>query len=271
MRRLLLLFCLLPNLLQAQISVVTSIRPLYQITAAIMLGAGEPELLVKSEHSTHHFAFKPSHFRLLQQADAMIWIDRHFEDGFQRLPQVLSGKTRQLELLASLGLQNQDGHIWYSPELLIETSNQIADLLGELDAGNRQLYTKNRNHFQQQIRQWQQSIDSLISKNRPNYLLDHDFLQHFEIAFALKVVAVIHDNHDQHGGIKALQLIEQQLKADPIKCLISNEAHISSIGQNLVDKFSLSSHSINAFVEEGEIGTRFVRHLQHLSEILSSC
>jgi zinc transport system substrate-binding protein len=271
MRCLLLLLCLLPNLVQAEISVVTSVRPLYQITAAIMQDVGMPKLLVKSQHSAHHFAFKPSHFRLLQQADLVIWIDRHFEAGFQRLPEVLPKKTRQLELLPALRLDRKDGHIWYSPKLLKEMSSQIARVLGELDAENRHIYDKNKQALQQQINLWQQTIEDLLGRRKPRYLLDHDFLQHFEADFGLKAVAVIHDNHDQHGGIKALQLIEQQLKSHPANCLISNEAAISEIGNNLARLFSLSSHSINSFADEGDLATRFTRHLHHFAEIIRAC
>ncbi|MCP4433233.1 MAG: zinc ABC transporter solute-binding protein [Gammaproteobacteria bacterium] len=271
MRCLLLLYCLLLNAVQAEISVVTSIRPLYQITAAIMQGIGSPELLIKSEHSTHHFAFRPSHFRMLQKADLVIWIDRHFEAGFQRIAEILPDKTRQLELLSTLGMENQDGHIWYSPKHLYEISNHIAARLGELDAGNQAVYQRNKVTFQQQIDHWRQAVELLLTKNKPRILLEHDFLQHFGEEFELRALAVIHNNHDQHGGIKALQLIEQQLLTHPAKCLISNKAHISSIGKNLTDQFSLSSHSIKSFANEGDIATRFLRHLQHLGRILASC
>lgn len=271
MRRLFLLLCLLPNLSQAEISVVTSIRPLYQMTAAIMQGAGRPQLLVKSQHSAHHFAFKPSHFRILQKADLVIWIDRRFESGFQRLPELLPKNARQLELLPTLGLERQDGHIWYSPKLLVEMSNQIARALGDLDTENRPIYDKNNQALQQQIILWRQAIEGVVDSGKPRYLLDHDFLQHFEADFGLKAVAVIHDNHDQHGGIKALQLIEQQLKSHPANCLISNETTISGVGNNLVRQFSLSSYSIRSFADEGDVHTRFVRHLQHFVEILQSC
>lgn len=271
MRCLLLLLCLLPNVVQAEISVVTSVRPLYQITAAIMHGAGTPELLIKSQHSAHHFSFKPSHFRLLQRADLMIWIDRHFEAGFQRLPEVLSKNARQLELLPTLGLDRKDGHIWYSPKLLVEMSNQIARALGELDDENRHIYDKNKLALQQQINLWRQAIEGLLDRGKPRYLLDHDFLQHFEADFGLKAVAVIHDNQDQHGGIKALQLIEQKLESRSTNCLISNEAAISEVGKNLARQFSLASHSINSFADEGDVATGFMRHLQHFTEILRSC
>ncbi len=271
MRCLFLLLCLLPDVSKAEISVVTSIRPLYQITAAIMQGAGMPELLIKSQHSIHHFAFKPSHFRILRKASLVIWIDRRFEKGFQRLPEALPEKTRQLELLPMLGLEKQDGHIWYSPKLLIEISNHIADLLGELDADNRHIYDKNKTGFQQKINLWRQTIESLLTKTKPSYLLDHDFLQYFETEFGIKAVAVIHNRHDQHGGIKALQLIERQLHTRSANCIISNEASISRVGKNLADQFSLSSHSIKSFADEGDITTRFINHLQHFTEILRSC
>lgn len=271
MRCLFLLLCLLPNLSQAEISVVTSIRPLYQLTAAIMQGVGTPELLVKSQHSAHHFAFKPSHFRVLQKADLVIWIDRGFESGFQNLPEILSKNASQLELLPTLGLEKQDGHIWYSPKLLVEMSHQIARVLGELDTENRSIYDKNKQALQQQIDLWRQAIEGLVNSGKPRYLLDHDFLPHFETDFGLKAIAVIHDNHDQHGGIKALQLIERQLKSHPANCLISNETTISGVGKNLVRQFSLSSHSIRSFADKGDPAVRFIRHLQHFVEILRSC
>lgn len=271
MRRLLVLLCLLPIVAQAEVSVVTSIRPLYQITAALMQGVGEPELLIKNQRSAHHFAFRPSHFRLLQQADLVIWIDRHFESGLQRLPEILAKNTVQLELLPTLGLQGQDGHIWYSPELLIKISGQIANALSALDAENQPAYDQNKQRFQQQIILWETTINQLLIDFKPRYLLDHDFLRHFEAAFAIKAVATINDSHDQHGGIQAIQQLERQLADNPVNCLISNEATISLIGKNLAGQFSLSSHSINSFADEGDVTTRFIRHLQHFTEILRGC
>lgn len=271
MRTLLALLCLFPILSQAEISVVTSIRPLYQITAAIMQDAGAPELLIKSESSAHHFAFKPSHFKILQQADLVIWVDRHFEGGFQRLPEILAGKSRQLELLPTLGLKNADGHVWYSPDLLVKISDEIAEVLSELDTENQHVYQNNRQKFQQSISLWRQEVDQVISNNSPRYLLDHDFLQHFETSFSLKSIAVIHDNHDQQAGIQALQHIERKLQSHPANCLITNEASISRVGRNLGDQFSLTIHSIDSFAGEGDTATRLLRHLRHFAEILRRC
>ncbi len=271
MRYLLILFCLLPVVSRAEISVVTSIRPLYQITAAIMQDVGKPRLLIKHEHSTHHFAFKPSHFRILEQADLVIWIDRQFESGFQRLPKLLSTKTQQLELLPALGLQGQDGHIWYSPALLLTMIDQISATLMEMDAGNRLIYERNRKNLRYEIIVLQRRMNNLLAEAKPRYLLDHDFLQHFEAEFATKAVSVIHDSHDQHGGIKALRQIEETLQAQEVRCLISNEPAFSSVGNDLAERFNLSRRTLNSFSDEGPVSTRFLRHLRHFLDILQSC
>ena len=271
MRCLPVLLCLLPMLAQAEISVVTSIRPLYQITASLMQGAGKPELLIKNQQSAHHLAFRPSHFKTLQQADLVIWIDRRFESGFQSLVPILPEQARQLELLPALGLEKQDGHIWYSPTLLIQISQQITKVLGEIDVDNRHIYDKNRQDFQQNVAIWQQSIEQLLSRHTPRYLLDHDFLHHFEQAFGLDAIAVIYNSHGQYGSIKTLRMIEQRLQTQPANCLISNEADISRIGDNLTIRFNLSRYSIKSFAHDSDAATQFIRHLQHLGEILRDC
>ncbi len=82
MRIFILLLCLQSAALCAAPRVVTSIAPLHELTAAIMRDVGEPALIIKDQASAHHFAFKPSHMRLLQQADLVIWVGRQFEAGF---------------------------------------------------------------------------------------------------------------------------------------------------------------------------------------------
>ncbi len=236
-----------------------------------MHNAGEPQLLIKHEHSTHHFAFKPSHFRLLQKANLVIWIDRHFESGFQRLPELLPDTSQQLELLHELGLQGQDGHIWYSAAHLLEISDHIATVLIEMDSTNQTVYERNRDNFQQAVLAWRQNIKTLFAGNNPKYLLDHDFLQHFHDEFDAKAIAVIHNSHDQHGGIKAIQQIEQQLHAQLANCLISNESEISQIGNNLAERFKLLKKRLDSYANEGPLETRFLRHLQQFGEVLQSC
>lgn len=271
MRLLFFLVFLVPVSVAAEISVVASVRPLYQVTAALTRGVNSPLLLIGDSDSAHHFSFRPSHFRTLQQADLVIWIDRNFESGFQQLPQILPAKTRALELIPALGLDTEDGHIWYSPNMLMLVSTEISRVLAELDPDNRSAYQKNLAEFQQNIENWQHEVQAIIARQQPALILDHAFLHHFESAFGLEPFASIYDRHDQHAGIGSLQAIEETLRKNSIKCIISNENHISRTATNLAGQFSLSIHRIESFAGDGDPATRFARHLQHFASILRSC
>jgi zinc transport system substrate-binding protein len=97
MRILILLLCLSTTAVAATPRVVTSITPLHEIALALMAGVATPEVIIRDQASAHHFALKPSHMRLLQQADLVIWIGGNFEAGFSRISEVLPDSTRQLE------------------------------------------------------------------------------------------------------------------------------------------------------------------------------
>ena len=102
MRFLILMLCLQSAPLLSAPRVVTSIAALQEITAPLMAGVGVPQSIITEGASAHHFALRPSHMRLLQQADLVIWIDRHFEAGFGQLAHTLPRSTGQLELLLGM-------------------------------------------------------------------------------------------------------------------------------------------------------------------------
>jgi zinc transport system substrate-binding protein len=271
MRILIILSVLLPFPVIANINVVTSIEPLHQITRAIMQGVHEPELLIKRQISTHHFSFRPSHFTLIKNADLMIWIGRDFESGFQRLPEILNEKTKQLELVKALKLQNQNGHIWYSPILLPLIINKILTALKESDPSNVDLYQSNTDLLIASIQQWANLTQSNINKKTPRYILDHDFLSHFELGMGITPTAVLHDSHDQHNGIQALKEIETNLRESPVKCLLINEPSASKIAKNLAKEFSLEIHNIRLSSDNQQQEPSLIDSLNRLSDIMQHC
>jgi zinc transport system substrate-binding protein len=271
MRNLIILLSLLPLGGQAQVSVVTSIEPLYQLTKTIMLGVGEPELLIKRRASTHHFAFKPSHFRLLQDADLVIWIDRHFESGFQQLPQILREGIVQLELLRTLGLQQQDGHIWYSPALLERIAQKIQQALSQVDPQHRETYARNTRELTEILSSWRLESEAQIKTAKPRYLLDHDFLRHFENDIGIEAIAVLHDSHGQPASIRALQMVEANLIVQPAVCLLTNEATASKLARNLARKFNLNIYSITEVEPVNDDSPAIIQTLDALRAALVNC
>ena len=71
MLRFLLLSCLslLALSAQAQVQILTSIKPLQLIAAAIQDGQGEPQVLLPPGASPHYFVLRPSDAKRLDNAD----------------------------------------------------------------------------------------------------------------------------------------------------------------------------------------------------------
>ena len=53
----------------ADVKVVTSIKPIHSLASYLMDGIGKPDLIVDSYASPHGFSMKPSHAKMLQNAD----------------------------------------------------------------------------------------------------------------------------------------------------------------------------------------------------------
>ena len=86
---------------QAEVKVLTSIKPLQLIAAAVQDGVAIPEVLLPPGASPHNYALRPSDVRKVQSVDLLYWIGPDME-GF--LPRVLNGRT-----LPSVAVQDLPG------------------------------------------------------------------------------------------------------------------------------------------------------------------
>lgn len=64
---------------QADIEVLTSIKPLQLIAAAVQDGVGKPAVLLPPGASPHHYAMRPSDVRQIRSADLFYWIGPDME------------------------------------------------------------------------------------------------------------------------------------------------------------------------------------------------
>ncbi len=83
----------------AEIEVLTSIKPLQLIAAAVQDGVGKPAVLLPPGASPHHYAMRPSDVRQIRSADLFYWIGPDME-GF--LAPVLEGRKRPSVAIQSL-------------------------------------------------------------------------------------------------------------------------------------------------------------------------
>ena len=64
----------------ADIKVVASIKPVHSLASYLMDGVAKPDLIVEGYASPHGFAMKPSHAKMLQDADIVFWVGEDLEN-----------------------------------------------------------------------------------------------------------------------------------------------------------------------------------------------
>ena len=72
------------TLAKADLKVVTSIKPIHSLASYIMDGVGSPGLIVDGYNSPHSFQLKPSHAKMLEQADIIFWIGEDLENFLEK-------------------------------------------------------------------------------------------------------------------------------------------------------------------------------------------
>ena len=89
----------------AEIKVVASIKPIHSLVSYLMNGIGKPDLIVDGYASPHGFAMKPSHAKMLQNADLIFWVGEDLENFLQKPLNSIAKKAEKIELIEIKGLQ----------------------------------------------------------------------------------------------------------------------------------------------------------------------
>ena len=88
----------------ADVKVVTSIKPLHSLASYLMDGVGKPDLIVDGYGSPHGFSMKPSHAKMLQNADLIFWVGEDLENFLEKPLSSIAKKAEKIELMEIKGL-----------------------------------------------------------------------------------------------------------------------------------------------------------------------
>jgi zinc transport system substrate-binding protein len=89
----------------AEIKVVTSIKPIHSLASYLMDGVGKPDLIVDGFNSPHGFSMKPSHANMLQNADIIFWVGEGMENFLEKPLNSIAKKAEKIELMEIKGLK----------------------------------------------------------------------------------------------------------------------------------------------------------------------
>ena len=247
--------------LKAEISVVTSIKPLHSLTSYIMEGVGEPELIIDGVASPHNFQIKPSHAKMLQNADLVIWIGEDLESFLPTALKSIPKDAVVFELLDQSGLKklkfreknifeghddhghdehakkeddhddhghddHGHGHGSFDPHIWLDPANAkviVKKITNQLSKIDKDNASKYKANSKKVIK----DLDGLIKevKNEINkdasFVVFHDAYQYFEKRFGLNVIGALTVNPDVMPGAEQLSEIREVIEHEKAKCIFS--------------------------------------------------
>ena len=89
----------------ADVSVVTSIKPVHSLVSGVMSGVGSPTVIIEGAGSPHTYSLKPSQARQLQGADLVFWMGDELETFLEGPIQNIAKSAEVIKLMNSHGLK----------------------------------------------------------------------------------------------------------------------------------------------------------------------
>ncbi len=89
----------------AEVKVVTSIKPIHSLASYVMDGVGKPDVIVDGYNSPHGFSLKPSHAKMLENADLVIWIGEDLEAFLEKPLDTIAKKAKNIEVMDLKGIK----------------------------------------------------------------------------------------------------------------------------------------------------------------------
>ncbi|MDP8859487.1 zinc ABC transporter substrate-binding protein ZnuA [Serratia marcescens] len=236
----------------ASAAVVTSIRPLGFIAAAIADGVTPTEVLLPDGASPHDFALRPSDIQRLRSADLVLWVGPDME-AFLTKALVPISATRKLAIselpavkpLLMKGEEDDDHehageahnhadddhghhhgeynmHVWPSPEIAKVTAIAIHDRLLELMPQNKDKLDANLRQFENLLTQTDKNVGNMLTPVQgKGYFVFHDAYGYFEKHYGLSPLGHFTVNPEIQPGAQRLHQIRTQLVEQKAVCVFA--------------------------------------------------
>jgi len=221
----LLSLAILPGALPAlaQPAVVTSIKPLQLIAAAVLDGVAQPAVLIPSNQSPHHYVLRPSDVALVDQADLVLWVGEPLETYLASLVASARDATRVIEAasLPDMRLQapggealpdeesRYDANLWLNSANAMRIAEAVAFEHATLDTANAARYAANLAQFRELIDTTDARLAMrLAALEGTDYAVFHDGIAYFEQQFGLRHQLVLVPDHENQPGVRHLMQVQ---------------------------------------------------------------
>ena len=245
----------------ADIKVVASLKPIHSLASYLMDGVAKPDLIVDGYASPHGFALKPSHAKMLQNADIVFWVGEDLENFLEKPLDSIAKKAEKIELLEIKGLNklkfrernifdehddhghddhdhkkkddhddhdDHEGHQHgeHDPHIWLDPINAKV-ILNEMVEHLIENDAKNASTYKSNLEKALKDIDKLTIEvmtdlnQSTSSIVFHDAYQYFEKRFNVNVLGAFTVNTDVMPGAEQLAEIREVIEHDKVACIFS--------------------------------------------------
>ena len=290
----------------AEIKVVTTIKPIHSLVSGVMDGVSNPSLIIEGSNSPHNFSLKPSHAKMLEEADIVFWIGEDLESFMEKPLNSLAKNAVQISFMDLKSIEKLkfremsdhddhddhghddhhghededddsnheghnhgefDAHIWLDPVNAKVMVSEIAHELSELDPSNKSNYEKNAEKMISSLDDLIERVTTTIPKNS-SFIVFHDAYQYFENRFNIKAAGALTLNPEVLPGAKQIAEIQEIIEHDSVKCIFSEPQYNPKIIEMLSDDMKVLTSVLDPLGANIEAGPEMYNDL--ILEIASS-
>ncbi|TNI26884.1 zinc ABC transporter substrate-binding protein ZnuA [Aeromonas veronii] len=290
------------------IEVLTTIKPLGFIAAAITDGVSEPKVLLPTGASPHDFSLRPSDIRSINSADLVVWVGPELE-GFMAKPLANHPHAPALTQVEGMPLFNYatqdshdshdhddhdhaahehgdhdegheghhhegvDPHIWLGPTQAKVIAKAIASELGKLDPANQARYDANLAAFDTKVDAKDKVIaGQMKAVNEKGYFVFHEAYGYWERHYGMSSKGHFTVSPERRPGAKTLVDIRKALEEKQASCIYAepqfSPAVIESVARNTGAKVLLLDE-VGEQVPLGPDG--YPQFMQQLADAFAQC
>ena len=98
-------FLAINSMAKAEIKVVKSIKQIHSLVSYVMDGVGKPDIIVDGYNSPHNFNLKPSHAKMIERANLIIWVGEDLETFLEKPLKTISKDAVNVEIMDLKGIK----------------------------------------------------------------------------------------------------------------------------------------------------------------------
>ena len=258
----------------ADVSVVTSIKPVHSLVSSVMQGVGSPTVIIEGAGSPHTYSLKPSQAKQLQDADLVFWMGDELETFLEGPIQNIAKNAKSIKLIDSHGLKKIkfreggmfdehddhddhddhdkeehakddhddhehgefDPHVWLDPINAKAVVHEIEEALVKADPKNAKKYEANAVRMAG-------NLDQLVTELRvqlqpvqgKGFIVFHEAYQYFEQRFGVAAIGSIKVSPEVMPGAERVKDLREKIRGLRATCVFSEPQFEPKLVRTLVD------------------------------------